>query len=140
MFLSVNHFIYIKMIVYDLVKNITEFLGNTSYTYIDDEDITYIVPPKNATIILFADQPFEYMSNSSYPSGLDNKLVQFTMLSGLIGILACTWCVLCYKLSKSDPYDPVLNGNGNNENGYPEVFEFPEPFESPPGYISEDDV
>jgi hypothetical protein len=126
------------MIIYDLVKNITELLGNTNYTYIDDEDITYIVPPKNATIILFADQPFEYMSNSSYPSSLDNKVAQFTMLSGLIGILSCTWCVLCYKLSKPAPYVSVLNGN-DNAGGFPDVFEFPEVFDPPPGYISEDD-
>ena len=127
------------MIIYNLVKNITELLRNTSYTYIDDEDITYIVPPKNATIILFADQPFEYTSNSSYPSSLDNKVVQFTMLSGLIGILACAWCVLCYKLTKNDHYVSVLNENDNAAD-LPDVFEFPEVFDPPPGYISEDDV
>ena len=94
--------------VYDWIKNLTSLVNNTNYTYIDDEDITYIVPPKNGNIILFADQPFEYITNdTNIDIKVEERLPEFLIFSGVIGVLFCLCGVLMYKASQPIKYEKI---------------------------------
>lgn len=133
--------------VFDWIKNLTSLVNNTNYTYIDDEDLTYIVPPKNGNIIIFADQPFEYISNTTTEASLaEDKVAQFVILSGIIGVLFCTCGYLCYRISKPVHYQSIELPSYNQHDFYSSnsraetttPIESPVPYQPPPGYKFED--
>lgn len=130
--------------VYNWVKNLTNIVNGTNYTYVDDEDITYIVPPKNGNIILFADQPFEYISNTSdIEIDRQDKLSQFVLLSGVIVVLFSSFVYLTYKLAKPKKYQIVdfVPTDTTSELYQPDrrlEFLSPDILEPPPGYVTEE--
>lgn len=130
--------------VYDWIKNLTSLVNNTNYTYIDDEDITYIVRPKNGNIILFADQPFEYISNTSdIEIDREDKLSQFVLLSGIICVLFSSFVYLTYKLAKPKRYQTVdfTPTDTTSEFYQPDrrlELLSPDILEPPPGYATEE--
>ena len=85
--------------IYDLVSNITDFIKNSNYTYVDDEDLTLMVP-QNSNIMVFSDQLFEYYTNDT--DEVIETQVDILGLTIMISLLSLFCCACCYLMHKVD--------------------------------------
>lgn len=84
--------------IFDFISNITDFINNSNYTYVDDEDLTLMVP-RNSNIMVFSDQLFEYYPNSSgFEDETEVDPVGLSIMIAMVGLLCCACGYLMHKV------------------------------------------
>jgi hypothetical protein len=84
--------------IFDFISNITDFINNSNYTYVDDEDLTLMVP-QNSNIMVFSDQLFEYYPNSSdIEIETEADVVGLSIMIAMVGLLCCACGYLMHKV------------------------------------------
>lgn len=84
--------------IYDLVSNITYFIKNSNYTYVDDEDLTLMVP-QNSNVMVFSDQLFEYYTNDT-DEDIETQadILGLTIMISLLSLFCCACGYLMHKV------------------------------------------